>query len=713
MSKVQVDKVVNLSDDGAPQLTYGAELPVGYGLTGAGGLNISGVVTAASAVFSGNVTIGGTLTYEDVTNIDVVGVSTFAGRMNVNSTIEANEGLNVSAGIVTVNDYIQHAGDTNTNIRFPAADTITAETGGSERIRVDSSGRLLLGAGAVSLPKGSAAGSMDLDNGNITMCIGGNVNSTGRTNSTNKIARITTPHYTNTEEPTIFAVLYNISGENRVDYGGGTSQGNSATSHRFYTAADSTTTSGTERVRIDSSGRLHIGSSNNSGTNTKFVVGEGNNIDTTAIINTNDVDVDCLTLSNWDGSTTTTKIMMTFDNSGHGGFNIGMPAATDAFVIEDDGGDEALRIDSSNRLLLGTTTEGAAQADNVTVSGTGDVGMTFRSTDSGTNRLFFSDGTSGASEYAGYLNYHHTDDTMRIGTNGSTRITINSVGITSIQGSDDQDNFIVNCSGTEFAVHTDTSDGEISLRAQDQVGSTNAKYMTFFTQSSGASSAEVARFTSSGTLMVGTTAGAGNKALELYQASNAALRIQNSTTGTGAGDGLLLEAGATQAILWNYENTQMILGTNGNARVTIANDGHVVLSNSIAFNAETAAANRLDDYEEGVFTPTLGHGITAAAADGTYTKVGNLCVACLNMTFPTTSDGNHIVLGSLPFDAASGRSGAAILRYSNGSTAYKIAWHVNAGGATVSPYFSDGGAVVSYANVSAIRFDLIFVYRTT
>jgi len=101
MSKVQVDKVVNLSDDGAPQLTYGAELPVGYGLTGAGGLNITGVVTAASAVFSGNVTIGGTLTYEDVTNIDVVGVSTFAGRMNVNSTINANEGIKV-VGVSTL-----------------------------------------------------------------------------------------------------------------------------------------------------------------------------------------------------------------------------------------------------------------------------------------------------------------------------------------------------------------------------------------------------------------------------------------------------------------------------------------------------------------------------------------------------------------------------------------------------------------------------------
>ena len=151
MSKVQVDKVVNLSDDGAPQLTYGAELPVGYGLTGAGGLNITGVVTAASAVFSGNVTIGGTLTYEDVTNIDVVGVSTFAGRMNVNSTIEANEGINVTAGVgtfagnVSIADKIIHTGDTNTAIRFPAADTVSVETSGSEALRVDSNQRVIIG----------------------------------------------------------------------------------------------------------------------------------------------------------------------------------------------------------------------------------------------------------------------------------------------------------------------------------------------------------------------------------------------------------------------------------------------------------------------------------------------------------------------------------------------------------------------------------------
>ena len=104
MSKVQVDKVVNLSDDGAPQLTYGAELPVGYGLTGAGGLNITGVVTAASAVFSGNVTIGGTLTYEDVTNIDSVGIVTARAGVNVSGG-QLLVGSGVTIGIAGVSTF--------------------------------------------------------------------------------------------------------------------------------------------------------------------------------------------------------------------------------------------------------------------------------------------------------------------------------------------------------------------------------------------------------------------------------------------------------------------------------------------------------------------------------------------------------------------------------------------------------------------------------
>jgi hypothetical protein len=54
MSKVRSDNISNRADDGAPSLVYGAEVPVGYGITGAGGINITGVATATS--FSGPLT---------------------------------------------------------------------------------------------------------------------------------------------------------------------------------------------------------------------------------------------------------------------------------------------------------------------------------------------------------------------------------------------------------------------------------------------------------------------------------------------------------------------------------------------------------------------------------------------------------------------------------------------------------------------------------
>jgi hypothetical protein len=49
------------------------------------------------------------------------------------------------SGDLTIADKIVHSGDTNTAIRFPANDTVTVETNGAERMRVDSSGNLLVG----------------------------------------------------------------------------------------------------------------------------------------------------------------------------------------------------------------------------------------------------------------------------------------------------------------------------------------------------------------------------------------------------------------------------------------------------------------------------------------------------------------------------------------------------------------------------------------
>ena len=68
--------------------------------------------------------------------------------------IDSSGNTRITAGIVTtlsatgdvdIADKIVHTGDTNTAIRFPAADTVTVETGGSERLRVDSSGNFGVG----------------------------------------------------------------------------------------------------------------------------------------------------------------------------------------------------------------------------------------------------------------------------------------------------------------------------------------------------------------------------------------------------------------------------------------------------------------------------------------------------------------------------------------------------------------------------------------
>tara|TARA_A100001201_G_scaffold41007_1_gene42079 strand:+ start:144 stop:3200 length:3057 start_codon:yes stop_codon:yes gene_type:complete len=96
-----------------------------------------------------------------------------------------------------------------------------------------------------------------------------------------------------------------------------------------------------------------------------------------------------------------------------------------------DGTAERMRLDSSGRLLLGTTTEGyAAYADNLTIADSGDCGVTIRSGTSNQGNIYFSDGLSGGSEeYEGIIQYLHNVDAMAFGVNnGQERMRILSSG---------------------------------------------------------------------------------------------------------------------------------------------------------------------------------------------------------------------------------------------------------------------------------------------
>ena len=99
---------------------------------------------------------------------------------------------------------------------------------------------------------------LDIDNGGSpgALRIGGNVNSSGRTNDTYKLARVVTPHYHNAEEPMAIFQTASDGTDNNISYGGSWGDANAATQHRFYTAANDATTTGTEQWKINSSGNL-------------------------------------------------------------------------------------------------------------------------------------------------------------------------------------------------------------------------------------------------------------------------------------------------------------------------------------------------------------------------------------------------------------------------------------------------------------------------
>ena len=105
-------------------------------------------------VTPGTLSIGGTITYEDVTNVDSVGLVTAAQGVRINggglSVIGITTGISLSGVLTATNDIgigdsIFHIGDDNTAIRFPAVDTVSVETAGSERLRVISTGYVGIG----------------------------------------------------------------------------------------------------------------------------------------------------------------------------------------------------------------------------------------------------------------------------------------------------------------------------------------------------------------------------------------------------------------------------------------------------------------------------------------------------------------------------------------------------------------------------------------
>ena len=125
MSEIRVNKLINEAGTGSVELTQGATLPSGKTVSGAGNLNLTGVGTFGSVSaatgsfttgsFTGNVSVGGTLTYEDVKNIDSVGL------------ITARSGISVTGGNTSIKGAVEAV---TTGVYATGADPVSGITTG-------------------------------------------------------------------------------------------------------------------------------------------------------------------------------------------------------------------------------------------------------------------------------------------------------------------------------------------------------------------------------------------------------------------------------------------------------------------------------------------------------------------------------------------------------------------------------------------------------
>jgi len=79
-------------------------------------------------------------------------------------------------------------------------------------------------------------------------------------------------------------------------------------------------------------------------------------------------------------------------------------------------------------------------------------------------------------------------------------------------------------------------------------------------------------------------------------------------------------------------------------------NGEIRASSGILFGSDTAAANALDDYEEGTWTPTLTSGPTFTVQTAKYTKIGNVVfIVCSIFRTEGGTFTSDLIVGGLPF----------------------------------------------------------------
>ena len=120
--------------------------------------NSSGIVTAASGNFTGNVSVGGTLTYEDVKNVDSVGLVT--ARLGVHATAGVSTFQSNTSGSYVAEFDNQHASGRGVKVKASSVAgaqnvVLLEDAAGNNLVEVKSTGKVVVNKHSVHMDAGA------------------------------------------------------------------------------------------------------------------------------------------------------------------------------------------------------------------------------------------------------------------------------------------------------------------------------------------------------------------------------------------------------------------------------------------------------------------------------------------------------------------------------------------------------------------------------
>jgi hypothetical protein len=256
----------------------------------------------------------------------------------------------------------------------------------------------------------------------------------------------------------------------------------------------------------------------------------------------------------------------------------------------------------------------------------------------------------------------------------------------------------VNESGADadFRVEGDTDTHLIFADAGNDRASVGTDETQLFNQTGGNAKFVVAGSSSS------TNAGAN---------TNASIAIVNKdgTTSNTAGlhfaredtDGAPNFAGASivtqfgPQVTGQYPSGEIIFFTASATNSAPSEKLRILAGGGLTFNGDTAAANALDDYEEGSWSPSVGGDATYHVQDGYYVKVGTLVYVQGKIQVNVIGTGSTTTVSGLPFTAMN----AAQASSGTGSCAYfgSLATSVT----TLTPVANNAAATIIFGSLGA------------